>query len=181
MSASPDGHPIYTIGHSTRTIEEFIDILRGGEVQCVVDVRAIPRSRTNPQYNFDSLPETLSRFQIRYELIETLGGRRSRQKDIAPELNAFWENQSFHNYADYALSPQFRDGMDQLKHLAREVSCALMCSEAVWWRCHRRIISDYLLADGWRVLHLMAQGRIEPAKLSSGAELASNRVIYPPE
>ena len=107
--------------------------------------------------------------------------RRRRKKNVAPQLNAFWENQSFHNYADYALSPQFRGGMDQLKHLAREVLCALMCSEAVWWRCHRRIISDYLLADGWRVLHLMGQGRIEPAKLSSGAALASDRVIYPPE
>ncbi|WP_106640631.1 DUF488 family protein [Allosphingosinicella vermicomposti] len=179
MSGFATDHPIYTIGHSTRSIEEFVDILRGGNVRCVVDVRTIPRSRTNPQYNLDTLPETLSRWQVRHTIIEALGGRRGRQKQVAPDINGFWDNQSFHNYADYALSGEFRAGLKELKELAEQMPCAIMCSEAVWWRCHRRLISDYLLAEGWTVLHLMGRGRIEPAKLNPAAKVAGELITYP--
>lgn len=181
MSAPTNQRAIYTIGHSTRTIEEFIEILRDGEVQCVVDVRTIPRSRTNPQYNLDALPETLSHWQIQHTIIKALGGRRSRQREVAQDVNAFWNNQSFHNYADYALSDDFRTGIEELERLAINVRCAIMCSEAVWWRCHRRIISDYLLTRGWEVFHLMGHRRVEPAKLTAGAQTQDVRITYPAE
>ncbi|WP_257558253.1 DUF488 family protein [Sphingobium sp. CFD-2] len=170
---------IYTIGHSTRTIDAFVAVLRHADVRCVVDVRTIPRSRTNPQYNLDILADTLSRRQIRHHFIAALGGRRGRQPHVAPEVNGFWENRSFHNYADYALSAQFRHGLAELEELARERSCAIMCAEAVWWRCHRRIIADYLLASGWRVLHLMGGDRIEPALLNPAARIDGEAITYP--
>ena len=179
MSAPKSRDTICTIGHSTRSIEEFVDILRHAAVQCVVDVRTIPRSRTNPQYNLDTLPETLSRWQIRHRIIEALGGRRGRQKAVPPEVNGFWQNQSFHNYADYALSADFRRGLDELERVAGEARCAIMCAEAVWWRCHRRIIADYLLAEGWKVLHLMGRDRSEPAKLTPAAKRVGATITYP--
>ncbi|MXO76008.1 DUF488 family protein [Altererythrobacter aerius] len=179
MSPAADRHPIYTVGHSTRSIDEFVDLLRAGNVQCLVDVRSIPRSRTNPQYNLDSLPETLAAYQIRHTIIPELGGRRGRQKDVAADVNGFWTNQSFHNYADYAMSDAFRRGLAQLAELGIETRCAIMCSEAVWWRCHRRIIADYLLARGRSVLHLMGKDRIEPAKMTPAAVAGQNVLTYP--
>ena len=179
MPNDAEAHPIYTIGHSTRPIEEFVELLRLGHVQRLVDVRSIPRSRTNPQYNLDTLPETLAAWQIRHTIIPELGGRRSRQKEVPPELNAFWQNRSFHNYADYALSAEFRDGLDRLIALSVETPCAIMCSEAVWWRCHRRIIADYLLLRGRVVLHLMGQGRIERASPTPGARAEGDLLVYP--
>ncbi|HJU77510.1 MAG TPA: DUF488 domain-containing protein, partial [Sphingomicrobium sp.] len=151
--------PVHTIGHSTRTISEFVEILRDGPVQLVVDVRTIPRSRTNPQYNADVLGEELAGWQIGYERIAELGGLRGRSPDVAQEVNGFWENQSFHNYADYALSEDFARGLGRLLELADARPTAIMCAEAVWWRCHRRIIADYLLLRGRTVLHLMGGGR----------------------
>jgi uncharacterized protein (DUF488 family) len=179
MSGKASGHPIYTIGHSTRSLEEFVEILRTGNVQRLVDVRSIPRSRTNPQFNLDTLPDALARWQIGHTIIPELGGRRNRQKDVAPEVNGFWTNQSFHNYADHAMSEVFRHGLEQLARLGREVPCAIMCSEAVWWRCHRRIIADYLLADRWMVLHLMENGRAEPAKMTPAAVWGDAVLTYP--
>ncbi len=171
--------PIHTIGHSTRTIEEFVELLRAGNVQLLVDVRSIPRSRTNPVYNLDTLPETLSAWQIRHRIIHELGGRRGRQKQVPPEVNGFWTNRSFHNYADYAMSEAFRCGLDQLIEIGAETRCAIMCSEAVWWRCHRRIIAEYLLLRGLNVLHLMGKDRIEPAKMNPAAVARGNVLAYP--
>ncbi len=171
--------PIYTIGHSTRRIDEFVELLRAGEVGCVVDIRTIRRSRTNPQFNEDTLPASLSPWQIGYTAIPELGGRRSRQKSVAPEVNAFWKNRSFHNYADYAMSAMFRDGLEQLTALAVETRCAIMCSEAVWWRCHRRIVADYLLLEGWPVFHLMNGDRVVPAQRTSGAVPQQGVLVYP--
>ena len=131
--------PFFTIGHSTRSIGEFIDLLVASEVGLVVDVRSIPRSRTNPQYNREALPGSLSGFQISYEHVAELGGRRARAKNIAPDVNAFWENQSFHNYADYAMGGGFGSGPRQVARTWPRPCCAVMCAEAVWWRCHRRI------------------------------------------
>jgi uncharacterized protein (DUF488 family) len=171
--------PVYTIGHSTRTTDEFAEILRSAGVKRIVDVRTVPRSRTNPQYNADVLPDALHTWQIEYERIPELGGLRGRSKDIAPDLNAYWENQSFHNYADYALSPAFRHGLDRLERLADEHLTAIMCSEAVWWRCHRRIIADYLLLDGRDVFHLMGGGRIEQAQMTAAARERDRHLVYP--
>ena len=161
--------PFFTIGHSTRPVEEFVDLLERAQVACVVDVRTVPRSRTNPQYNRDALPETLARFEIGYEHIAALGGLRARTQGVAAEVNAFWQNQSFHNYADYALTAPFRCGLARLRELGHERRCAIMCAEAVWWRCHRRIIADYLIAAGETVFHLVGKDRIKPARLTEAA------------
>jgi uncharacterized protein (DUF488 family) len=171
--------PVYTVGHSTRSIEAFVELLQAADVQMLIDVRSIPRSRTNPQYNLDTLPEALEGWQIRHRIIPELGGRRSRETDVAPQVNGFWTNQSFHNYADYAMSPAFRRGLDQLMDLSAETACAIMCSEAVWWRCHRRIIADYLIAGGRTVLHLMGASRIEPARITPGAVPGDDVLTYP--
>jgi uncharacterized protein (DUF488 family) len=161
--------PFFTIGHSTRPLGEFIDLLAASEVGLVVDVRTVPRSRTNPQYDRETLPGSLSGFQIGYEHVPELGGRRARRLDIAPEVNAFWENQSFHNYADYAMGVGFRSGLARLHELGQARRCAVMCAEAVWWRCHRRIITDYLLVAGARVFHILGPDSVTPASLTKSA------------
>lgn len=171
--------PIYTVGHSTRTIEEFVDILRGAGVTQLVDVRSIPRSRTNPQYNLDTLPEALAHYQIGHVYLEDLGGRRPLQPSVDPAINGFWQNQSFHNYADYATTEPFHSGLGRLLELSAQKTSAIMCAEAVWWRCHRRIIADYLLSEARAVYHLMGAGRIEPAKMTPAAEPIGANLLYP--
>jgi uncharacterized protein (DUF488 family) len=161
--------PYFTIGHSTRPIGEFVDLLAASEVGLVVDVRTVPRSQTNPQYDREALPGSLSGFQIAYEHVAVLGGRRARAQDIAPDVNAFWENQSFHNYADYAMGGGFRSGLARLRELGRVRRCAVMCAEAAWWRCHRRIIADYLLVAGERVFHILGPNAVAPASLTKAA------------
>ena len=173
--------PVYTIGHSTRTIPEFVDVLRTGGVKLVVDIRTIPRSRTNPQYNEDVLPDELAAYQVGYRRIAELGGLRSRSHDVPREVNGYWENKSFHNYADYALSDHFEHGLDQLLMLSSEQVVAIMCSEAVWWRCHRRIVADYLMLRGVPVFHLMGPGKTEPARTTAGAQERDGHLVYPPE
>lgn len=174
--------PFFTIGHSTRPIEEFIELLTASEVALVVDVRSVPRSRTNPQFNRETLPESLSGYQIAYEHIAALGGLRPRASNIAPDVNGFWENQSFHNYADYAMSAEFRAGLDRLRQFGKTRRCAVMCAEAVWWRCHRRIIADYLLIAGDEVFHILGPGKIVPAGLTKVARPHPDGVlVYPAE
>src|SRR5699024_6606854 len=134
-----------TIGHSNRGIEEFTSMLREAGVRLLVDVRSFPRSRTNPIFNIDTLPDSLAPFLIGYRHCPALGGRRGRQKAIDPALNGEWQVASFHNYADYALGPEFGAAFDEVLRLGAGQRLALMCAEAVWWRCHRRIITDYLL------------------------------------
>jgi uncharacterized protein (DUF488 family) len=172
--------PFYTIGHSTRTFEEFLELLRAAEVMLVADIRSIPKSRTNPQYNTEILPDRLASFQIGYEQIAELGGLRGKSKGTQPAMNGFWKNQSFHNYADYALTASFHAGLERLITLGRSRRCVMMCSEAVWWRCHRRIVADYLIARGEKVFHLMGKDGIVPAHLTPGALVQENgAVIYP--
>jgi len=171
--------PVYTIGHSTRTIPEFVELLRAGRARLVIDVRTVPRSRTNPQYNSNVLADELEPYQLGYARIAELGGLRGRSRDVPPETNAFWENQSFHNYADYALSDAFAEGLEQLIARADEQPTAIMCSEAVWWRCHRRIIADYLLMRGRAVLHLMGKDRVEPARMTAAAKRRDGQLVYP--
>lgn len=171
--------PVFTIGHSTRSIEEFVEILRQAQVQLVIDIRSTPRSWTNPHYNLDILPEALAVWQIGHEQIIELGGRRNKSKSVAPETNNFWTNQSFHNYADYALSAEFRYGLSQLLEYSATRRCTIMCSEAVWWRCHRRFVADYLLHEGREVFHLMGPGRAEPAKIHPAARPCGAALTYP--
>lgn len=174
-----DRLPIFTIGHSTRSIPEFVDLLRAGPADLVVDIRTVPKSRHNPQYNEDVLGEELAPFQVGYSRIAELGGLRSKVRDVPSEVNGFWQNQSFHNYADYALSEQFVAALDELMVLADERRTAIMCAEAVWWRCHRRIVADYLIARGRSVFHLMGDKRVEAARLTPGARVEQDAIVYP--
>ena len=174
MPAKPS---VYTIGHSTHPLEAFIALLQGADIDFLVDVRTIPRSRTNPQFNFDALPKPLAKAGIGYCHIAELGGLRARQKVRPESPNTFWTNKSFQNYADYAMSDSFRAGLDALEELAAAHTCAIMCAEAVWWRCHRRIIADYLLSEGYPVFHIMAAGKIEPARMTEGAARTGKRQL----
>jgi uncharacterized protein (DUF488 family) len=174
--------PFFTIGHSTRPLAEFIALLREARVELLVDVRLLPRSRTNPQYNQDTLPQALAAHQIGYEHIAALGGRRGKSHDVGQSVNAFWQNASFHNYADYAMSETFRAALQGLRELGHARTSAIMCAEAVWWRCHRRIIADYLLASGETVLHIMGPGHIVPAEMTKAARRdAAGSLAYPAE
>ena len=125
------------------------------------------------------MADNLAPWQVAYRRIAELGGLRGRSKDVPPETNGWWTNQSFHNYADYALSGEFEAGLEELIALADERPTAIMCSEAVWWRCHRRIIADYLLARGREVFHLMGVGKITPATLTPGANRRDGHLVYP--
>lgn len=175
-------HPFFTIGHSTRPISAFIELLKDSDIALVVDVRTVPRSRTNPQYNRDALPASLQEIGIDYEHIGALGGLRGRSLDITPGLNAFWQNKSFHNYADYALSDAFKTGMRKLRELGHEKACAVMCAETLWWRCHRRIIADYLIAAGEPVFHILGPGQVQPARTTDGAVAGPDGTLtYPAE
>jgi uncharacterized protein (DUF488 family) len=172
--------PFFTIGHSTRPLADFIGLLRENRVELLVDVRLLPRSRTNPQYNQDVLAQALAAYQIDYEHIAALGGRRGKNQDVAPSVNAFWQNASFHNYADYAMSETFHDALERLRELGHARRSAIMCAEAVWWRCHRRIIADYLLAAGETVLHIMSPGHIVPAEMTKAAQRdEAGMLVYP--
>ena len=170
---------VYTVGHSTRSVAEFLALLESARIETVVDVRSIPKSRRNPDYNLDRLPQLLADHDVEHEHVAELGGRRGKSGSMAPAVNALWENQGFHDYADHALSDAFESGLLHLIELACRRRTAIMCSEAVWWRCHRRIIADHLLARGYEVVHLMSPDRHTPAVLTRGAVVEGERVTYP--
>lgn len=157
-----------------------MSLLREANVQVIADVRTLPRSRANPQFNQDALRRALSAGAIEYEYLAALGGRRSRQGEVSPVVNAFWRNDGFHNYADYAMSESFRIGLARLTEIGHGRTCAVMCAEAVWWRCHRRIIADYLLAVHEPVFHILGPHHIVPAQMTPAAKLdASGALTYP--
>ena len=172
---------ILTVGHSTHPIDEFVALLQDAGVDCVVDVRKLPGSRRNPQFNEENFAPSLEDAGIGYQREKRLGGLRNASHSVADETNAFWNNASFHRYADYALSSQFADGLKALIGLTGpDALPAIMCSEAVWWRCHRRIIADHLLARDLPVSHLMPDGRLTPATLTKGAQVDDDgTVTYP--
>jgi uncharacterized protein (DUF488 family) len=172
--------PFFTIGHSNRSLDVFVELLRGAEIGLVADIRTVPRSRANPQFNTDTLPEALAAFGISYDHVAALGGLRGKTRSLSPDVNGFWTNDSFHNYADYALSAQFHAGLEHLVEQGRARRCAMMCSEAVWWRCHRRIVADHLIARGETVFHIMDKGHLEPARLTPGAVVQpGGTIVYP--
>lgn len=175
------GSTIYTIGHSTRTIAEFIALLQQVDVNLLVDVRSFPRSRAMPQFNIDTLPDALAVEGIGYQHLRALGGRRHHPKGAQPSENTYWRVAAFRNYADYAETDAFRSGLEELLALADSHRCAIMCAEAVWWRCHRRIITDYLLAGSVPVEHIMGPEKVTPATITPGAcLLADGTLRYPP-
>jgi len=171
---------IYTIGHSTRSGDALIALLRAAGVDLLVDVRGIPRSRANPQFNAEVLPAALERAGIGYRHLAALGGRRGVQTLGFASPNGAWRNRSFRNYADYALTPPFRAGLAALLELAQGGTCAVMCAEAVWWRCHRQIVADHLIAAGREVVHLLGPGRSEAARLNPAARLQADASVHYP-
>jgi uncharacterized protein (DUF488 family) len=180
IDATQMPEPFFTIGHGTRPIAAFFELLSEVAVRLLVDVRTAPRSRTNPQFNADALAVSLARLDIEYRHIAALGGLRPRQNDVAASTNGFWQNQSFHNYADYAMSGQFQSALQELRELGRGKRCAIMCAETLWWRCHRRIITDYLLATGEAVFHILGPGQVEQARITPLAKTQPDGLlIYP--
>lgn len=176
----PGPHPFFTIGHSTRPFEDFVDLLREAGASLVVDVRTVPRSRTNPQYGQDRLAAALEAVGLGYERHPLLGGWRGKQPSGEASPNAYWRLKSFRNYADYAMSPAFAAGLEQLRRVGHRQPCAIMCAEAVWWRCHRRIITDNLIVSGEQVRHILGPGHIAPAELNPGARVGRDGILtYP--
>lgn len=172
--------PFFSIGHSNRPIEAFIALLRANGITKLVDVRTVPRSRANPQFNKDALPATLAAHGIGYEHLAALGGLRGKDRQgTPPEVNGFWENPGFHNYADYAMTPAFRAGLERLAEMGRRERVAYMCAEAVWWQCHRRIVTDYLLARGHDVFHIVSSDIPEPARMTPEARPSGEGLAYP--
>ncbi|GBQ97629.1 hypothetical protein GLI01_09100 [Gluconacetobacter liquefaciens] len=170
----------YTIGHSTHPLEDFIALLRHYGVTMVADIRAFPYSRRNRDYDGARLLPELAAQGIGYAHIPPLGGRRPRSKTVPPEVNAFWRVQSFHNYADHALGEDFHGGLETLIDMGRQATVAIMCAEILWWRCHRRIVTDYLLADGLKVLHILSMTDATPAGLTPAAVVAAGpSITYP--
>ncbi len=144
----------------------------------IVDVRKMPRSRANPQFNSDVLPDSLAGRQIGYRHIAALGGLRGRVPGGEVSPNTLWRNKSFRNYADYALTPPFKEGLEELIFQGRERTCAIMCAEVLWWRCHRRIIADYLLEDGAAVFHILGLHDVKQASLTPGGQPDPQGLLY---
>jgi len=169
---------VHTIGHSRRSAEELGALLREADIDLLVDVRRFPRSRTNPQFNDEALAPFLKSRGILYRHLPSLGGRRGGNSK-APSENTLWREAAFRAYADYAEGPEFRAGFEELLNLARHHRVAIMCAEAVWWRCHRRIIADYLIAASVEVRHILDHGKVESANLTEGARfVGGGRLSY---
>lgn len=166
---------IWTIGHSTRTLEEFIGLLNSFDIVQLIDVRRFPGSRKFPQFNKDNLEQSLPEKGIEYTHIEALGGRRKADPD---SKNTVWKHPSFRGYADYMETSEFKDAFKLLESMAIQKRCAIMCSEAVWWRCHRSMISDQLKANGWKVLHIMGQNQEQEHPYTKPAKLEDGQLIY---
>ena len=166
---------LWTIGHSTLSIEDFIGSLRSFEIRVLADVRSYPGSRRYPHFNREQLNASLADAHIRYEHFPELGGRRRARSD---SLNMTWRNESFRGYADYMETKEFRAGIDRLLNIASTQRTAIMCSEAVWWRCHRSLISDYLKVQGIEVNHIMSIGKAEPHPFTSAAGVVDGELSY---
>lgn len=167
---------IYTIGHSTRSLEEFIALLQGHAIQRLVDIRTMPRSRHNPQYKIDTLPEALAGNRIAYTHMPGLGGLRPQKKD---SINLGWRNASFRAYADYMQSSEFADNIAQLMQLGGNERIALMCAEAVPWRCHRSLVADALMVREITVEEIVTPKKSEPHRLTPFARIQGSRITYP--
>jgi uncharacterized protein (DUF488 family) len=167
---------IWTIGHSTRTIDEFISLLQANQIRLLVDVRSLPGSKRYPQFNKEALVDSLGKTGIRYEHFPELGGRRKAKPE---SKNTAWRNASFRGYADYMETEEFRKGVERLLDLAGGAGpTAIMCAEAVWWRCHRSLISDYLKARRIEVMHILDASKTQPHPYTSAARVVNGKLSY---
>jgi uncharacterized protein (DUF488 family) len=167
---------LYTIGHSTRTLDELITALKAHSIKTLVDIRSFPMSRRLPHFNRESLQKALPEAGIQYVWLKELGGRRKKIRDDSPNLAL--RNDSFRNYADYMLTAEFQQGIDELLELAEHAPTAYMCAERVYFRCHRLLVSDWLVAHGHQVLHIDGTGPVRPHKLMSEARVVDGQVLY---
>lgn len=166
---------IYTIGHSTHPINEFILRLQSFHVKLLVDIRRYPGSRKYPAYNKSNLETVFPKIGIRYEHIEELGGRR---KVLPNSKNNRWLKDTFKGYADYMETKEFAEVIHRLQTLAADKTTAIMCAEAVWWRCHRSMVADYLKAKGWTVLHIMAKDKVQEHPYTQAAQIRNGNLVY---
>jgi len=169
---------IYTIGHSTHQINKFIELLHLQNIELLVDVRSYPGSKRYPQFNKEFLQNYLPTQEIKYEHLLLLGGRRPVNKN---SLNTNWRHPAFRAYADYMETEDFKIGIEKLQDMAKSHNIAYMCSEAVWWKCHRSLISDYLKFNNWKVLHIMNSGKINEHPYTSAARIAYGQLSYKSE
>ncbi|MDQ3920093.1 MAG: DUF488 domain-containing protein [Acidobacteriota bacterium] len=169
------GLTVYTIGHSNRGVEEFIGLLKAHGVETLADIRKLPGSNKYPHFNRDELSDSLARAGIRYVYLKELAGRRPPSKD---SKNTVWRNRSFRAYADHMETDEFRRGVEELLGYAAEVRVAVMCSEAVWWRCHRALVADYLKATGVAVYHIMGESASKPHPYTSAAKVVDGKLSY---
>jgi uncharacterized protein (DUF488 family) len=167
---------LFTVGHSTHSIEEFIRLLKAHEIEEIADVRSIPKSRHCPQFNSDALEKSMLDAGIRYTHLAKLGGRRHTRKD---SINAGWRNASFRGYADYMATPQFAEGLVELIEIAREQRTAVMCAEAVPWRCHRSLIADAMTVKGWKVCDIVSEAAPKEHELTKFLKVEDGRLTYP--
>lgn len=170
-------HELWTIGHSNRSLDELLSLLAGAEIELLADVRRYPGSRKHPHFNRDALEQSLSDRGIAYRHLEDLGGRRSTR--LADSPNTAWRVDSFNRYADYMTTPPFADALAELIDLAQRQRTAIMCSEAVPWRCHRRLIADAMIVRGWSVYDIMGAGRPKPHAMTEFARWREGQLSYP--
>jgi uncharacterized protein (DUF488 family) len=170
--------PIFTIGHSNHPLERFLALLKRHGIEELADIRRFPRSRTHPHFSRERLEDALAAEQITYLWIESLGGRRKAASGAASP-NLAWRNASFRNYAGYMSTDEFHRGIETLTKAAGARRTAMMCAEGLWWQCHRRLVSDYLVAQGFVVEHIMPDGQLKPHVLTPAAVVTEGRVTYP--
>lgn len=175
MSRSDQNKNIWTIGHSTRSLEEFIAMLKSFQIESVADIRSFPGSRKYPQFNREALEISLPQNNIRYFHLKNLGGRRKASPD---SKNTAWHHPAFRGYADYMETDEFKIGIQQLEQIAMQQRTVYMCSEAVWWRCHRSMVSDFLKVKGWTVMHIMSIGKNEEHPYTSPARIIEDKLVY---
>jgi uncharacterized protein (DUF488 family) len=171
-----DSLTLYTIGHSTHPIERFLSLLIEHEIVALADVRSYPGSKRWPQFKQSELQNSLSEKSIAYHWFPALGGRRQTSKELSP--HSAWKTSAFRSYADYADTAEFDAGLEELVSLASRQRTAYMCAEGLWWRCHRRIISDHLVVRGMSVLHIMPDGKLVKHELAAFASVRGGRIVY---
>jgi uncharacterized protein (DUF488 family) len=172
----PEAGTIFTVGHSTHPLEEFLELLGAHRIEALADVRSFPSSRRWPHFNQAALRESMERAGVEYHWIQKLGGRRHEVRPDSPHVA--WQHPAFRSYADYADGAEFQEGLDELTATANRARTAYMCSEGLWWRCHRRLISDRLLLNGWRVMHIAPNGKLSAHSLPDFARIVDGRLIY---
>jgi uncharacterized protein (DUF488 family) len=174
-NASNERNSVWTVGHSTLTIEQFLGVLSSFQIELLVDVRSFPGSRRYPHFNKEELRRSSTAVGIDYVHMPELGGRRKTRPD---SQNVAWRNESFRGYADYMETEAFHEGIERLKALARTRRTVIMCAEAVWWRCHRSLIADYLKADDVTVIHILSEGKSEEHPYTTAAQIVNGKLSY---